>query len=273
LIDQITGDRQQETPEGQGAVAEGAGRAVQRSIAAWCGCDLIVTRLHDECACVSSTPGAFVAKNICHLLFVLSSCLHWMPGDAGNKRKLIDQITADRQQETPEGSVLWLFSALVMNDAGQQWRILVYSLYGCSVICVPAILNRLAVYHEHASTLSPPCPMLCAAPQNWLDLSLNRGMPSSLLLLSRAFTLTSPLPSAAAGAPGAADDLGRVKETLLTLPEEVIQDVGLEVAAATSGEGGGRYVHATCRIDVLFHNFSAARPAAAFCARHTIAGF
>jgi LETM1 and EF-hand domain-containing protein 1 len=74
-------------------------------------------------------------------------------------------------------------------------------------------------------------------PQNWLDLSLNRGMPSSLLLLSRAFTLTSPLPSAAPGAPGAADDLGRVKETLLTLPEEVIQDVGLEVAAPTSGEG------------------------------------
>jgi uncharacterized protein YbjT (DUF2867 family) len=61
-------------------------------------------------------------------------------------------------------------------------------------------------------------------------------MPSSLLLLSRAFTLTSPLPSAAPGAPGAADDLGRVKETLLTLPEEVIQDVGLEVAAPTSGE-------------------------------------
>jgi hypothetical protein len=63
-------------------------------------------------------------------------------------------------------------------------------------------------------------------------------MPSSLLLLSRAFTLTSPLPSTAPGAPGAADDLGRVKETLLTLPEEVIQDVGLEVAAATSGETG-----------------------------------
>ncbi|WIA07926.1 hypothetical protein OEZ85_007404 [Tetradesmus obliquus] len=71
--------------------------------------------------------------------------------------------------------------------------------------------------------------------QNWLDLSLNRGMPSSLLLLSRAFTLTSPVPSAAPGAPGASDDLGRVKETLLTLPQEVIQDVGLEVAAATSG--------------------------------------
>lgn len=70
--------------------------------------------------------------------------------------------------------------------------------------------------------------------QNWLELSLNRGLPSSLLLLSRAFTLTTPTPHMAAGRAGAADELGRVKETLLTLPEEVIKDVGLEVATATS---------------------------------------
>jgi hypothetical protein len=76
--------------------------------------------------------------------------------------------------------------------------------------------------------------LLCA--QNWLDLSLNRGLPSSLLLLSRAFTLTGPIPAVAAGAAGAADDLGRVKETLLTLPEEVIEDVGLEVAAPATGK-------------------------------------
>jgi hypothetical protein len=72
--------------------------------------------------------------------------------------------------------------------------------------------------------------------QNWLELSLNHGLPSSLLLLSRAFTLTAPTPRVAAGAPGAADELGRVKETLLTLPEEVIKEVGIEVAAPTSSE-------------------------------------
>lgn len=43
------------------------------------------------------------------------------------------------------------------------------------------------------------------------------------------------------GGAGAADELGRVKETLLTLPEEVIKDVGLEVAAPTSG----RFPHST----------------------------
>lgn len=71
--------------------------------------------------------------------------------------------------------------------------------------------------------------------QNWLELSLNHGLPSSLLLLSRAFTLTTPQPRVAPGTAGATDELGRVKETLLTLPEEVIKDIGLEVAAPTSG--------------------------------------
>jgi hypothetical protein len=33
----------------------------------------------------------------------------------------------------------------------------------------------------------------------------------------------------------AAPDLEGVKETLLTLPEEVIKDVGMEVAATSSG--------------------------------------
>lgn len=77
---------------------------------------------------------------------------------------------------------------------------------------------------------------MCCAMQNWLELSLSHGLPSSLLLLSRAFTLTTPTPRVATGRPGAADELGRVKETLLTLPEEVIKDVGLEVAAPTSSK-------------------------------------
>lgn len=70
--------------------------------------------------------------------------------------------------------------------------------------------------------------------QNWLELSLNHGLPSSLLLLSRAFTLTTPTPRVAEGRAGAADELGRVKETLLTLPEEVIKEVSIEAAAPTS---------------------------------------
>jgi hypothetical protein len=79
--------------------------------------------------------------------------------------------------------------------------------------------------------------LLCTVSlQNWLELSLSHGLPSSLLLLSRAFTLTTPTPRVATGRPGAADELGRVKETLLTLPEEVIKDVGLEVAAPTSSK-------------------------------------
>ncbi len=70
----------------------------------------------------------------------------------------------------------------------------------------------------------------------WLDLSLNRGLPSSLLLLSRAFTLTAGPAGAAQGTAAPPDELGRVRDTLLTLPEEVIKDVGLEVASAISGE-------------------------------------
>lgn len=72
--------------------------------------------------------------------------------------------------------------------------------------------------------------------QNWLELSLNHGLPSSLLLLSRAFTLTTPTPRVPEGRAGAADELGRVKETLLTLPEEVIKEVSIEVAAPSSSK-------------------------------------
>lgn len=91
------------------------------------------------------------------------------------------------------------------------------------------ILLSYCLYAAPAFVCIPACV------QNWLDLSLNRGLPSSLLLLSRAFTITSPMPGLS-GAAGGADELGQIKETLLTLPEEVIKDVGLEVTAATTSE-------------------------------------
>lgn len=54
--------------------------------------------------------------------------------------------------------------------------------------------------------------------KNWIDLSLNRNLPSSLLLLSRAFMFTHAVsPSAQV--------MDAVKETLSTLPDEVMEDV------------------------------------------------
>lgn len=55
----------------------------------------------------------------------------------------------------------------------------------------------------------------------WLDWSLNRSLPSSLLLLSRAFTVTSPI-----GKP-AAVDVSSIRETLSTMPDEAVEDVEL----------------------------------------------
>ncbi|KAI8468150.1 MAG: LETM1-domain-containing protein [Monoraphidium minutum] len=68
--------------------------------------------------------------------------------------------------------------------------------------------------------------------KGWLDLS-QRGLPSSLLLLSRALVLTTPQPAAT---PEEAQLKG-VRDTLLTLPEEVIQDVGLEVGGGGEADG------------------------------------
>ena len=78
--------------------------------------------------------------------------------------------------------------------------------------------------------------------KGWIDLSLNRNLPSSLLLLSRAFIFTHPTQTQSAGAMGGkgvgvGDDMGpdamassdpvmdAVKETLGTLPDEVMDDV------------------------------------------------
>jgi hypothetical protein len=82
-------------------------------------------------------------------------------------------------------------------------------------------------------SLLPPYACCCWV-QGWLELSLNHGLPSSLLLLSRAFMLPSTAGTSAPVAPPALDS---VKDTLLTLPEEVIKDVGIEAAAPATGEG------------------------------------
>ncbi|CAL8464272.1 g3807 [Coccomyxa elongata] len=59
--------------------------------------------------------------------------------------------------------------------------------------------------------------------KEWLDLSLNRALPSSLLLLSRAFTVTQPLESPREDAP-----YESLKETISSLPNKVIAEVTLD---------------------------------------------
>lgn len=57
--------------------------------------------------------------------------------------------------------------------------------------------------------------------EEWLDWSLNRSLPSSLLLLSRAFTVTAPV-----GREKGMDETS-IRETLSTLPDEAVEDVEL----------------------------------------------
>eukprot|EP00891_Asterochloris_glomerata_P009122 jgi/Astpho2/9122/e_gw1.00133.93.1_t len=59
--------------------------------------------------------------------------------------------------------------------------------------------------------------------QEWLDLSLNRALPSSLLLLSRAFTITQADEPRKKGA-----EYERLKETIGALPNKVITEAGME---------------------------------------------
>ncbi len=62
--------------------------------------------------------------------------------------------------------------------------------------------------------------------KEWIDLSLNRNLPSSLLLLSRAFIFTHS--SASSSRPEQVMDA--VKETISTLPDEVVSDVQVRCA-------------------------------------------
>jgi LETM1 and EF-hand domain-containing protein 1 len=68
----------------------------------------------------------------------------------------------------------------------------------------------------------------------WLDWSLNRSLPSSLLLLSRAFTVTTPI-----GQPSSVD-VSSIRETLSTMPEEVVEDVEL-FATSDGGDKNEAY--------------------------------
>ncbi|GIM07650.1 hypothetical protein Vretimale_11725, partial [Volvox reticuliferus] len=67
---------------------------------------------------------------------------------------------------------------------------------------------------------------------DWLDLSLHRGLPSSLLLLSRAFTITASVKDVAAKKDLAYEKL---KETLSVIPEEVVESVEYEALGGTAG--------------------------------------
>ncbi|KAK9807532.1 hypothetical protein WJX72_001831 [[Myrmecia] bisecta] len=62
--------------------------------------------------------------------------------------------------------------------------------------------------------------------QEWLDLSLNRALPSSLLLLSRAFTVTQPMVEKPRDA-----DLQNLRETMSALPNKVIAEISMEATA------------------------------------------
>ena len=81
---------------------------------------------------------------------------------------------------------------------------------------------------------------------DWLDLSLNHALPSSLLLLSRAFAVTAPLtrvpaaPQAAAAPPAPTttappSTVDRLRETLGVLPDEAIEAVSLEAPLEAGG--------------------------------------
>lgn len=60
--------------------------------------------------------------------------------------------------------------------------------------------------------------------EDWLDWSLNRSLPSSLLLLSRTFTVTAPINVRMRTA---SVDETTLRETLSTLPDEAVEDVEL----------------------------------------------
>lgn len=61
----------------------------------------------------------------------------------------------------------------------------------------------------------------------WLDWSLNRSLPSSLLLLSRAFTVTAPIGAGRGRQRPAVADVGALRETLSSMPDEAVEDVEL----------------------------------------------
>lgn len=68
--------------------------------------------------------------------------------------------------------------------------------------------------------------------RDWLDLSLHRGLPSSLLLLSRAFVITAKQQPLGPMEPTEKSEVAysSLKETLGTvIPEEAVDTVAAEV--------------------------------------------
>lgn len=70
----------------------------------------------------------------------------------------------------------------------------------------------------------------------WLDWSLNRSLPSSLLLLSRAFTVTAPMVAGGRVKPPVVADVSSIRETLSAMPDEAVEDVELFSTAADEQE-------------------------------------
>lgn len=82
--------------------------------------------------------------------------------------------------------------------------------------------------------------------EEWLDWSLNRSLPSSLLLLSRisTFTVSSSGPKAKEPVSGRSSkmdvsSIDSIRETLSTMPEEVVEDV--ELFATSSADRSEEY--------------------------------
>ncbi|KAK9786798.1 hypothetical protein WJX73_003279 [Symbiochloris irregularis] len=86
--------------------------------------------------------------------------------------------------------------------------------------------------------------------REWLDLSLHRALPSSLLLLSRAFTVTAPLAPSPQGR-----EYDSLKDTLSSLPEKVIAEVSMEThtEGVDPGEQYARKLEQLKREEALIH--------------------
>jgi len=70
--------------------------------------------------------------------------------------------------------------------------------------------------------------------RDWLDLSLHRGLPSSLLLLSRAFTITASAVTDVVTKKEMA--YSKLKDTLGVLNDEVVESVELEASGGSSSD-------------------------------------
>jgi LETM1 and EF-hand domain-containing protein 1 len=75
--------------------------------------------------------------------------------------------------------------------------------------------------------------------EEWLDWSLNRSLPSSLLLLSRISTFTVSASGSKTKPSASQMDVSSIRDTLSTMPEEVVEDV--ELFATVSADRSEEY--------------------------------